>query len=134
MRYNSVRFAQQHSEQCRWRTQRSCDARVVRLLVQARSLQMQRTGKRKLCAVLTRCRAERAGMFGFFFSEHPIKCFEDAAKYGNAERFGKYHRLMLEHGVYTAPSMYEAGFTSLAHTDAQIDKTLEAFDSVFAQL
>ena len=76
----------------------------------------------------------RAGMFGFFFSEHPITCFEDASKYSNSERFAKYHRAMLEHGVYTAPSMYEAGFTSLAHTDAQIDKTLEAYNDVFSQL
>ena len=73
-------------------------------------------------------------MFGFFFSEQPIKCFEDAAKHGNAERFAKYHRLMRENGVYLAPSMYEAGFTSLAHTDEHIDKTLEVYDKVFAQL
>lgn len=78
--------------------------------------------------------ARCAGMFGFFFSEHPITCFEDAAKHADGARFAKYHRMMLERGIYLAPSMYEAGFTSLAHTDAQIDKTLEAVRDVFAQL
>lgn len=75
-----------------------------------------------------------AGMFGFFFSEHPVTCFEDAAKYADAERFGKYHRMMLERGVYLAPSMYEAGFTSLAHTEEHIDKTLEAVRDAFSKL
>jgi glutamate-1-semialdehyde 2,1-aminomutase len=73
-------------------------------------------------------------MFGFFFSEQPITCFEDAAKYADADRFAKYHRMMLERGVYLAPSMYEAGFTSLAHTEEQVDKTIEAVRAVFSQL
>jgi glutamate-1-semialdehyde 2,1-aminomutase len=73
-------------------------------------------------------------MLGFFFSEKPITCFEEAAAYGNAERFAKYHRLMLENGIYVAPSMYEAGFVSLAHTDEDIDKTIEAVNEVFSQL
>jgi glutamate-1-semialdehyde 2,1-aminomutase len=73
-------------------------------------------------------------MFGFFFSETPITCFEDAAANGDAARFAKYHRMMLERGVYCAPSMYEAGFVSLAHTDAEIDKTLEVINDVFSQL
>lgn len=75
-----------------------------------------------------------AGMLGFFFSETPITCFEEAAEHGNAERFAKYHRMMLERGVYVAPSMFEAGFVSLAHTDADIDKTIEVIDDVFSQL
>lgn len=73
-------------------------------------------------------------MLGFFFSEKPIACFEDAAAHGNAERFAKYHRMMLERGVYVAPSMYEAGFVSLAHTEEDIDKTIEAINDVFSQL
>lgn len=75
-----------------------------------------------------------AGMFGFFFSEHPVTCFEDAAKYADGERFAKYHRMMLERGIYLAPSMYEAGFTSLAHTEEHVDKTLEAIRDVFSKL
>jgi glutamate-1-semialdehyde 2,1-aminomutase len=73
-------------------------------------------------------------MFGFFFSEQPITCFEDAAEHADGERFGKYHRKMLERGIYLAPSMYEAGFTSLAHTEEDIDKTLAAVHEVFQEL
>merc|ERR1719326_2741708 len=58
-----------------------------------------------------------SGMFGFFFTEGPVKCFADAAKSDTA-KFAKWHRGMLERGVYLAPSQYEAGFTSLAHSDA----------------
>ena len=72
-------------------------------------------------------------MFGFYFSETPVTCFEEAAKC-DPDRFAKYHRMMLERGIYTAPSMYEAGFTSLAHTDADIDATIEAINDVFSQL
>ena len=38
---------------------------------------------------------------------------------------------MLKQGIYLAPSPFEAGFTSLAHTDEEIDKTIEAFDKSF---
>lgn len=75
-----------------------------------------------------------AGMFGFFFSEKPVTCFEDAAANSDGERFAKYHRMMLERGVYLAPSMYEAGFTSLAHTEEDVDKTIAAVRDVFSKL
>jgi len=73
-------------------------------------------------------------MFGFFFSEHDITCFEDAAKWANGERFGKFHRAMLERGVYLAPSQYEAGFTSLQHTDEDVDRTIAAAKEALASL
>jgi glutamate-1-semialdehyde 2,1-aminomutase len=41
---------------------------------------------------------------------------------------------MLERGIYLAPSQFEAGFTSLAHTDADIDRTLEAARAVLSSL
>ena len=59
--------------------------------------------------------------------------FEDAAK-SDAEKFGKWHRGMLEQGVYLAPSMYEAGFTSLAHTEEDIEFTINAAKEVFKTL
>jgi len=71
-----------------------------------------------------------SGMFGFFFTEGPVKCFADAAKSDTA-KFAKWHRAMLERGVYLAPSQYEAGFTSLAHTDEDIEKTIAAAKDVF---
>ena len=63
----------------------------------------------------------------------PVNNFEDAAK-SDAEKFGKWHRGMLEQGVYLAPSMYEAGFTSLAHTDEDIEFTINAAKEVFKTL
>jgi glutamate-1-semialdehyde 2,1-aminomutase len=73
------------------------------------------------------------GMFGFFFTEGPVKNFQDATKSDSA-KFGKWHRMMLERGVYLAPSMYEAGFMSMAHTDEDIEKTIAIADEVLSQL
>ena len=71
-----------------------------------------------------------SGMFGFFLSEGPVRNFEEAKK-NDSELFGKLHREMLKRGVYLAPSPFEAGFTSLAHSEVEIDRTLEAFDQSF---
>mmetsp|Transcript_21469 Transcript_21469/g.32472 ORF Transcript_21469/g.32472 Transcript_21469/m.32472 type:complete len:463 (-) Transcript_21469:94-1482(-) len=73
------------------------------------------------------------GMFGWYFVEGPVKNFQQATK-ANAETFGKWHRAMLERGVYLAPSMYEAGFMSMAHTDADIERTIAIADEVMATL
>jgi glutamate-1-semialdehyde 2,1-aminomutase len=72
-------------------------------------------------------------MFGFFLCEGPVRNFEEA-KSTDAERFGKLHRAMLERGVYLAPSAFEAGFTSLAHSEADIETTLNAFRESFAAI
>lgn len=74
-----------------------------------------------------------SGMFGFFFTEGPVNNFSDASK-SDTKKFAKWHRLMLERGVYLAPSQYEAGFTSLAHSDADIEKTIEIAKEVFSLL
>ena len=74
-----------------------------------------------------------SAMFGFFLCEGPVRNFEEA-KATDSARFGKLHRAMLERGVYLAPSSFEAGFTSLAHSDADIDATTAAFRSAFAQI
>merc|ERR1719502_2654181 len=72
-----------------------------------------------------------SGMFGFFFCEGPVKSFADATA-SDTEKFARWHRGMLERGVYLAPSQYEAGFMSLAHTDEDIEKTIAAAKEVFA--
>ena len=74
-----------------------------------------------------------SAMFGFFLCEGPVRNFEEA-KATNSELFGKLHREMLKRGIYLAPSSFEAGFTSLAHTDEEIDQTIEAFDQSFKVL
>ncbi|HEY9806080.1 MAG TPA: glutamate-1-semialdehyde 2,1-aminomutase, partial [Candidatus Obscuribacterales bacterium] len=79
------------------------------------------------------CGGSISGMFGFFFTEGPVHNYEDAKKC-DLTKFSRFHRGMLERGVYLAPSQFEAGFTSLAHTDADIDRTLEAARDVLASL
>lgn len=49
-------------------------------------------------------------------------------------KFGRFHRGMLEQGIYLAPSQFEAGFTSLSHTEADIDATIEAARTVLKSL
>jgi glutamate-1-semialdehyde 2,1-aminomutase len=73
-------------------------------------------------------------MFGCYFnSEENIRTYEQVMK-SDVERFRKYFHLMLGQGVYFAPSAYEAGFMSAAHGDVEIEKTLQAAESSFAQL
>lgn len=79
------------------------------------------------------CGGHISGMFGLFFAAGPVHNYGDA-KTANLQTFSRFHRGMLERGVYLAPSQFEAGFTSLAHTDADIDRTLEAARSVMASL
>lgn len=74
-----------------------------------------------------------SGMFGFFFAEGPVNNFKDASK-SDLKKFGKWHRMMLERGVYLAPSQYEAGFMSLAHTEADVDQTIEIARDVMSKL
>jgi len=76
------------------------------------------------------CGGHISAMFGMFFTEGPVNSFADATK-SDTEKFARFHRGMLSRGVYLAPSQYEAGFTSLAHTDADIDRTLEVAAEVF---
>nr|AUG32033.1 glutamate-1-semialdehyde aminotransferase [Paulinella longichromatophora] len=71
-----------------------------------------------------------SAMFGFFFCEGPVNNFEQA-KASNTKLFARLHRAMLERGIYLAPSAFEAGFTSLAHSDTDIDITITAFKESF---
>ena len=79
------------------------------------------------------CGGQISGMFGFFFTAGPVHNYEDAKK-SDLTKFARFHRGMLERGIYLAPSQFEAGFTSLAHTDEDIDRTLEAAREVMATL
>jgi glutamate-1-semialdehyde 2,1-aminomutase len=74
-----------------------------------------------------------SAMFGFFLCGGPVRNF-DEAKTNDAELFGKLHKEMLQRGIYLAPSPFEAGFTSLAHSEEDIDKTIEAFDQSFSTI
>jgi glutamate-1-semialdehyde 2,1-aminomutase len=74
------------------------------------------------------------GMFGFFFSEEKnISNFQQVSRC-DGERFKRFYHLMLEQGVYLAPSAFEAGFVSSKHNDALVDKSIAAAEKAFAQL
>ncbi len=74
------------------------------------------------------------GMFGLFFTEQKeVKNFQEVMKC-DASKFNRFFHLMLEEGVYLAPSAFEAGFMSLAHSEADIQATLAAADRAFAKL
>ncbi len=79
------------------------------------------------------CGGHISGMFGMFFTGGPVRNYDDAKKSDSA-KFARYHRGMLERGVYLAPSQFEAGFTSLAHSDEDIDRTIEVAKEVFSNL
>lgn len=73
-------------------------------------------------------------MFGFFFTDEDKITSYAQATACDAEKFKKFFHLMLDEGVYLAPSAFEASFLSTAHTDDLIEKTLLAADRCFAQL
>ena len=73
-------------------------------------------------------------MFGFFFTEEDKITSYAQATACDGEKFKKFFHLMLEEGVYLAPSAFEASFLSTAHTDKELDATLAAADRCFAQL
>jgi glutamate-1-semialdehyde 2,1-aminomutase len=60
-----------------------------------------------------------------FFTNAPVRAWGDAAK-SDRTRFGKFHRALLDRGVYWPPSQFEAGFVSLAHDEAALSKTHSA--------
>jgi glutamate-1-semialdehyde 2,1-aminomutase len=89
-------------------------------------------------------RADKAGipfttsqvgaMFGLFFTDQQKVTSFAQATACDLDRFQKFFHLMLEEGVYLAPSAYEAGFVSAAHDEQAIQKTLDAAEKAFAKL
>ena len=72
-------------------------------------------------------------MFTGFFTELPVTDYA-SAKRADTRRYASLFNAMLEGGVYFAPSQFEAGFVSLAHTDADIDATLELSRAAFQKI
>jgi glutamate-1-semialdehyde 2,1-aminomutase len=87
-------------------------ARLVEgLLGQARELGLPITG------------GNLGSMWGIFFAEQPVTCFTEAQR-SDVELFRRFFRGCLDRGVFFAPSAFEAGFTSTAHQDADIEETI----------
>ena len=72
------------------------------------------------------------GMFGLFFRDTPPASFGEVMQC-DRERFNRFFHAMLDNGVYLAPSAFEAGFVSAAHTAADLDATFTAARAAFAQ-
>lgn len=73
-------------------------------------------------------------MFGFFFTSAPkVENFKQVMACDN-ERFNRFYHGMLAEGIYLAPASYEAGFMSAAHTDDDVQQTIDAARRVFASL
>ena len=75
----------------------------------------------------------QAGMFGFSFSEQPVIDFVTVMEC-NKIKFKRFFHVMLQNGIYLAPSAFETGFISLAHGAIEVEKTLKAAEVAFSQL
>ncbi|MFF2885644.1 glutamate-1-semialdehyde 2,1-aminomutase [Paenibacillus sp. NPDC057967] len=73
------------------------------------------------------------GSFSAHFCDHPVTNYDEAQD-TDGERFGKFFRLMLDQGINLAPSKYEAWFLTTAHTEADIEATIEAANHAMASL
>jgi glutamate-1-semialdehyde 2,1-aminomutase len=72
-------------------------------------------------------------MQGLFFTDQPVNDYAGAMT-SDTVRFARYFRAMLEEGVYLAPSQFEAGFLSVAHSLAEIEQTIAATERAFNRL
>jgi glutamate-1-semialdehyde 2,1-aminomutase len=77
--------------------------------------------------------ASLGGMFGLFFSPAPPRSYAEVMQ-SDRDRFNRFFHGMLERGVYLAPSAFEAGFVSKAHTDADIAETIARAKATFKSL
>jgi glutamate-1-semialdehyde 2,1-aminomutase len=73
------------------------------------------------------------GMFGMYFSAKVPASYAEVMQ-SDRERFNRFFHLMLDEGIYLAPSAFEAGFVSSAHSQADIDETIAAARRVFGKL
>jgi glutamate-1-semialdehyde 2,1-aminomutase len=77
---------------------------------------------------------QRVGtMFTGFFTEQPVRDWS-SAKRADTSRYANYFRAMLDEGVYLAPSQFEAGFLSTAHTEEEIELTIRAAGRAFQKI
>jgi glutamate-1-semialdehyde 2,1-aminomutase len=115
---------------------------TLKILAQPGVWQTIERAAARLTDAIQRC-AEAAGvplvstrvgtMFTAFFTDQSVRDWP-TAKSSDTQRFGSFFRAMLENGVYLAPSQFEAGFVSSAHTPEVIDQTIAAAERAFRAL
>jgi glutamate-1-semialdehyde 2,1-aminomutase len=112
---------------------------TLRLLREPGAYERLETIARQLCGGVQDA-AKRAGvpvyatrigsMFCTFFTDQPVTDYASASTSDTA-RFRRYFHALLDAGIYVAPSQFEAGFVSTAHTDSDIERTIEASYQAF---
>lgn len=75
----------------------------------------------------------RGSMFGYFFTDHAVKNYDDALK-SDTKLFAKFHQAMLKRGIYLAPSQFETGFICDAISEADIDLVVSAAKEAFLEI
>ena len=75
----------------------------------------------------------RGSMFGYFFTDHAVKNYDEALK-SNTKLFAKFHQAMLKRGIYLAPSQFETGFVCDAMSEADIDLAVNAAKEAFLEI
>ncbi|QPH92233.1 glutamate-1-semialdehyde 2,1-aminomutase [Campylobacter concisus] len=75
----------------------------------------------------------RGSMFGYFFTDHVVKNYDDALK-SDTKLFAKFHQAMLRRGIYLAPSQFETGFICDAMSEADIDLAVNAAKEAFLEV
>jgi len=71
-------------------------------------------------------------MWGAYFTPGPVRNYDDA-KHSDAAFFARWHKAALARGIFLAPSAFEAGFVSSAHSDADIDFTITELDAALGE-
>ena len=103
-------------------------------VLEARGAQLEAGLREAASATGVPCTVNRVGsMITGFFTDQPVKDYDDA-RTCSTERFGRFFRAMLERGVYLAPSQFEAAFISTAHSEADIQRTVDAARECLAEL
>ena len=90
---------------------------------------LQNAARRNGVAVTT---GHAGSMWGLYFTPGPVRNYADA-KQSETALFARWHKAALARGVFLAPSTFEAGFVSAAHSDADIDFTIEQLDAALAE-
>ena len=90
---------------------------------------LQNMARRNGVAVTT---GHAGSMWGLYFTPGPVRSYADARQSDTA-LFARWHKAALARGVFLAPSAFEAGFVSAAHSDADIDFTIEQLDAALAE-
>ena len=101
----------------------------------ARTTEMLANGLREAAAEADRpVQVQTArGLLTVFFTDEPVRNYADAAAC-DLDSYGAWCRALLDRGVYPPASQFEAWFPSLAHSDAELDRTIEAARSAFAEI